>query len=157
MAIQKEAVVTHAASTGTVATRRLGLLSIVLLGLTVVLGLFVSDEDVIQGSTVRIMYVHVPTIWVAYMAFAFTAVCSAIYLTGKNRSLAWDRVSGASAEIGVLFVAISFIWSKEKWAVFLFAGILICHFALDLYVGAFQFWKLSLLIPALLFFRWTKS
>ena len=60
MATQKEAVVTHAASTGTVATRRLGLLSIVLLGLTVVLGLFVSDEDVIQGSTVRIMYVHVP-------------------------------------------------------------------------------------------------
>jgi hypothetical protein len=57
----------------------------------------------------------------------------------------------------LLFVSISFIWSKEQWAVFLFAGILVCHFALDLYVGAFQFWKLSLLIPALLFFRWTKS
>lgn len=57
----------------------------------------------------------------------------------------------------LLFVSISFIWSKEKWAIFLFAGILACHFILDLYVGAFQFWKLSLLIPALLFFRWTNS
>lgn len=121
-AIHKEAVVTHAASTGTVATRRLGLLSIALLGLTVVLGLFVSDEDVIQGSTVRIMYVHVPTIWVAYMAFAFTAVCSAIYLSGKNRSLAWDRVSGASAEIGVLFVAVSLVtgslWGRITWGTY---------------------------------------
>jgi hypothetical protein len=57
----------------------------------------------------------------------------------------------------LLFVSISFIWSKEKWAVFLFTGILVGHFALDLYVGAFQLWKLLLLIPALLFFRWTHS
>ena len=122
MTQQKEAAVTHTASTGTVATRRLGLLSIALLALTVILGLFVSDEDVIQGSTVRIMYVHVPTIWVAYMAFAFTAVCSAIYLSGKNRSLAWDRVGGASAEIGVLFVAISLVtgslWGRITWGTY---------------------------------------
>lgn len=122
MQTQKEAAVTQHASTGTAATRRLGLVAIALLSLTVVLGLFVSDEDVRQGETVRIMYVHVPTIWVAYMAFAFTAVCAGIYLSGKNRSLGWDRIGGASAEIGVLFVAISLVtgslWGRITWGTY---------------------------------------
>ena len=96
-------------STGTVATRRLGVLVIVMLAILAVLALVISPEDVNQGSTVRIMYVHVPTIWVAYMAFILTAVCSATYLMGRNRSLGWDRVAGASAEIGVLFVALSLL------------------------------------------------
>ena len=57
----------------------------------------------------------------------------------------------------LLFVSISFIWSKEKWAVYLFLSILACHYGLDLYVGAFQFWKFALLIPGLLFYRWTNA
>lgn len=109
-------------STGTVATRRIGLLAIVLLTALAVLGLFISPEDVNQGSTVRIMYVHVPTIWVAYIAFLLTAVCSATYLSGRNRSLGWDRVAGASAEIGVLFVALSLVtgslWGRITWGVY---------------------------------------
>ncbi|MFM8826785.1 MAG: cytochrome c biogenesis protein CcsA, partial [Actinomycetota bacterium] len=83
------------ASTGTPATRRLGLVVAVLLVFLVLSGLWWSSEDVVQGSTVRIMYVHVPSIWVAYMAFALTAVCSGAYLSGRNRSVAWDRVAGA--------------------------------------------------------------
>lgn len=109
-------------STGTVATRRLGALAIVMLTVLAVLGLILSPEDVNQGSTVRIMYIHVPTIWVAYIAFILTAVCSATYLSGRNRSLAWDRVAGASAEIGVLFVALSLItgslWGRITWGVY---------------------------------------
>jgi heme exporter protein C len=49
-------------------------------------------------------------------------VCSATYLSGRNRSLAWDRVAGASAEIGVLFVALSLItgslWGRITWGVY---------------------------------------
>jgi heme exporter protein C len=109
-------------STGTVATRRIGALAIVMLTVLAVLGLILSPEDVNQGSTVRIMYIHVPTIWVAYIAFILTAVCSATYLSGRNRSLAWDRVAGASAEIGVLFVALSLItgslWGRITWGVY---------------------------------------
>ena len=72
-------------------------------------GLVFSAEDRDQGSSVRIMYTHVPSIWVAYIAFILTAVCSAVYLSNRSRSLAWDRVAGASAEIGVLFVAVSLV------------------------------------------------
>jgi len=108
--------------TGTRATRVLGFATLALTVWLIAFGLFVSAEDVVQGSTVRIMYVHVPSIWVAYMAFVLTAVVSAIYLSGKNRSLAWDRVAGASAEIGVLFVAISLItgslWGRLTWGTY---------------------------------------
>lgn len=113
---------TPTATTGTPATRRLGLVVIVLMGLLALSGLWWSAEDVVQGSTVRIMYVHVPAIWVAYLAFGTTAVCSVAYLSGKNRSLAWDRVAGASGEIGVMFVAVSLVtgslWGRLTWGTY---------------------------------------
>ncbi|MFM7263573.1 MAG: cytochrome c biogenesis protein CcsA [Acidimicrobiales bacterium] len=111
-----------AASTGTPATRRLGFVVLLLCGVLAMSGLWWSAEDIVQGSTVRIMYVHVPSIWVAYMAFLFTAVCSAVYLSGRSRSLAWDRVAGASGEIGVLFVAVSLVtgslWGRLTWGTY---------------------------------------
>jgi len=109
-------------TTGTPATRRLGAVVIVLMVFLVLSGLWWSAEDVVQGSTVRIMYVHVPSIWVAYLAFGLTALCSAVYLTGKTRSVAWDRVAGASAEIGVMFVAVSLVtgslWGRLTWGTY---------------------------------------
>lgn len=109
-------------TTGTIATRRLGVLVLLSLSALAVFGLLLSPEDATQGSTVRIMYVHVPTIWVAYIAFILTAICSATYLSGRNRSLAWDRVAGASGEIGVLFVALSLVtgslWGRITWGTY---------------------------------------
>jgi heme exporter protein C len=108
--------------TGTSATRRLGVLVIVLVIALALFGLRFSAEDVVQGSTVRIMYVHVPSIWTAYIAFLLTAVCSGVYLSRRQRSLAWDRVAGASAEIGVLFVAVSLVtgslWGRVTWGTY---------------------------------------
>lgn len=108
--------------TGTSATRRLGVLVIVLVIALALFGLQFSAEDVVQGSTVRIMYVHVPSIWTAYIAFFLTAVCSGVYLSRRQRSLAWDRVAGASAEIGVLFVAVSLVtgslWGRLTWGTY---------------------------------------
>ena len=72
--------------------------------------------------------------------------------------------TGASAQLGILypsahvllnivgFVAISFIWSRDKWANWLFLGVVLAHLLLDLVVGGFQWLKLLLLIPALYFF-----
>lgn len=111
-----------APGTGTPATRRLGVLVLVMMALLAMLGLWWSGEDIVQGSTVRIMYVHVPTIWVAYLAFVVTAVCSGVYLSGRTRSLVWDRIAGASAEAGVLFVAISLVtgslWGRLTWGTY---------------------------------------
>lgn len=110
------------ARVGTPATRVFGLLAIVFLGWVVVGGLFFTPADVVQGDSVRIMYVHVPTAWVAYLAFIVTAVASAGYLFGKRHSLGFDRVAGASAEVGVLFMALTLIsgslWGRLTWGIF---------------------------------------
>ena len=87
------------AGTGTRATRILGIATVVSMGWLVAFGLGFSPEDRDQRESVRLLYVHVPTIWIAYLAFVVTAVASGIYFFGKTKSLGWDRLAGASAEI----------------------------------------------------------
>jgi heme exporter protein C len=64
----------------------------------------------------------VGTVWVAYLAFIVTAVSSAAYLWKRTRSLTWDRIAGASAEIGVLFMAVTLftgaLWGRISWGTF---------------------------------------
>ena len=109
-------------STGTAATRVLGIATIVTMGWLVAFGLGFSPADRDQEDAVRIMYVHVPTVWLAYLAFTVTAACSALYLFTKQHSLGFDRVAGASAEIGVVFMALTLatgmLWGKLTWGVY---------------------------------------
>ncbi len=109
-------------ATGTRATRVLGIVTLVMLGWLLLFGLVLSPADIDQGDAVRIMYVHVPTVWLAYLAFIVTAVCSGLYLFGRRHSLGFDRVAGASAEIGVVFMALTLIsgslWGRITWGVY---------------------------------------
>jgi heme exporter protein C len=108
--------------TGTPFTRVLGIATIVAMALLVLFGLFLSPEDEVQGESVRILYIHVGTVWVAYVAFVVTALSSAAYLWRRTRSLTWDRIAGASAEVGVLFMALTLfagaIWGRLAWGKF---------------------------------------
>jgi heme exporter protein C len=109
-------------STGTKATRVIGALALVGLGWLLLFGLALSPPDQNQGEAVRMLYLHVPTAWLAYLAFGITALSSILYLVPKTRSLAWDRVAGASAEIGVLFTGLTLvagaIWGRITWGVY---------------------------------------
>ena len=108
--------------TGTRATRMIGIATIVMMGWLVLFGLVLSPADVNQGESVRLLYVHVPTIWLAYLSFVVTAVTSGMYLFTKKHSLGWDRTAGASAEVGVAFVAVTLVvgamWGRLTWGVF---------------------------------------
>lgn len=108
--------------TGTRATRVIGIATIVAMAWLMAFGLGFSPADRDQAEAVRILYVHVPTIWIAYLAFVVTALSSALYLFGKRHSLGWDRLAGASAEIGVTFVAVTLVvgalWGRLTWGVF---------------------------------------
>ena len=73
---------------------RLGAVTAVSLAVLVVLGLFVSDPDYQQGDAVRLMYLHVPAAWVAYLAYGVTSLASALYLWKRTRSQAWDTLAG---------------------------------------------------------------
>ena len=109
-------------ATGTPFTRVLGIATIVAMAVLVVFGLFLSPEDVIQGESVRILYIHVGTVWVAYVAFGLTALSSLAFLWKRTTSLTWDRIAGASAEVGVLFMALTLfagaLWGRLAWGKF---------------------------------------
>ena len=83
------------------------------------LGLVVAPPDAVQGQTQRLMYVHVPAAWVAYLAFAGVLVASVGYLL--RRDLAWDRHARAAAELGVgltaLAIVLGSLWGRPVWGV----------------------------------------
>jgi heme exporter protein C len=103
------------------ATRALGVAAVLAVAATVYLGLWVTPPDVVQGDLVRLIYIHPPVAWVAYLAFVVTALASVLYLWPRTRSLAWDRLAGASAEVGVVFTALTLvtgsIWGRPTWGV----------------------------------------
>lgn len=109
-------------ATSTPFTKGLGFFVVLGIVLLIILGIFVSPSDVNQGESVRIMYAHVPGAWLAYLAFVMTAVSSAAYLWRRTRSLTWDRIAGASAEVGVLFMGISLVtgslWGRLTWGTY---------------------------------------
>jgi len=98
-------------------TRVLGWLALLGLLAGLAAGFVVAPREVTQGNVQRIMYVHVPSVLVAYLAFAVVFVASIAYLA--RRIDAADRVAHASAEIGVLFNGITIvtgsIWGKPTW------------------------------------------
>ena len=95
-------------------------LTVVALGVTVVFALWVTPSRPDQGfDAVRLMYLHVPTAWVAYLAFGVTALASLLWLIPRTRDTTWDLLAGASAEVGVLFTGLTLIlgalWGKPAW------------------------------------------
>ena len=95
-------------------------LTVVALGVTVVFALWVTPPRAEQGfDAVRLMYLHVPTAWVAYLAFGVTALASLLWLIPRTRDTTWDLLAGASAEVGVLFTGLTLIlgalWGKPAW------------------------------------------
>src|SRR5215472_6912539 len=99
------------------AQRVMGVATLAGLVATAILGLFVVPPDATQGNVQRLMYVHVPAAWVTFLAFGVVFIASAAYL--KTGRIQWDRVAVASAEIGVLFCALTIVlgslWGRPVW------------------------------------------
>ena len=92
-------------------------LSIVTLTIGLIFALFLSPNDYQQGLTVRIMYVHVPSAWLALLIFAIMTIYSIIALAFKIPF--GFIVNGAVAPIGALFTLTCLItgslWGKPMW------------------------------------------
>ena len=76
-----------------------------------------APADVQQGAIQKILYLHPPLAFGAYLGFACTALCGALYLW--RRAEHWDRAARASAEVGVLLCTLMLltgpIWAKGAW------------------------------------------
>jgi heme exporter protein C len=99
--------------------RLIGIAALVTMLVGSFVGLFVVSPDRLQGDVQRLMYVHVPAAWLAFLAFFIVFLMSVLYLI--QRDLKWDRVAHASAEIGVVFtvltLALGSMWGKPTWGV----------------------------------------
>jgi heme exporter protein C len=102
-----------------IASKVLAGLSLALLLFVVVMGLFGTGPDVLQGEYVRMLYLHPASAWTAYVAFGVTTLCSILWLVPRTRKQKWDQIAGASAEIGVVFTALALltgsIWGRPTW------------------------------------------
>ena len=91
--------------------------SVVTLGAGLYLGLFASPPDYLQGESVRIMYVHVPSAWMALFIYTVIAAASAVALIWRH-PLA-DLVAKAASPLGASFTALALatgsLWGKPMW------------------------------------------
>ncbi len=81
---------------------------------------FVSPADYQQGETVRIMYIHVPSAWLAMMAYGLVAVSSFGLLVFRH-PLA-DVSAKAAVPIGAAFTFLALVtgslWGKPMWGTY---------------------------------------
>ena len=82
-------------------------LMIIILIIGIVYALFISPPDYIQGDSVRIMYVHVPSSFIALGCFGFIGISSICNLIFKIRLM--PLMAKSSASIGCVFSLISII------------------------------------------------
>ena len=93
------------------------ILSIVLFALGLLFALYLSPNDYQQGSTVRIMYVHVPSAWLSLLTYAIMSLYSIAALAFR---IPFGYIfNTAVAPIGAVFTLICIIsgslWGKPMW------------------------------------------
>ena len=81
------------------------------------LALFVAPPDYQQGESVRIMYVHVPSAWMAMFIYVAIAVASAVALIWRH-PLA-DVAARAASPLGAAFAFLTLVtgslWGEKMW------------------------------------------
>jgi heme exporter protein C len=115
------------------------------MGAGLVWGLLYSPPDYQQGQTVRIMYIHVPSAWMAMFVYGAMAVASATGLIWKHPVA--DMVAKASAPVGAGFTALCLVtgslWGQPMWGTWWvwdarLTSVLILFF---LYLGYIALWQ----------------
>lgn len=82
--------------------------------------IFFTPIEAVQGPAQKILYVHAPAAWVAFLAFGVVALSSIVYLWLRDQRL--DRIAESSAEIGVVFTSVVLVtgplWGKPVWGTY---------------------------------------
>jgi len=98
----------------------LSILCAVLMAIGLYLALFVAPPDYQQGETARIMYVHVPSAFLAMMIYAAMAMFAFMTLVFRIKIAAIAMT--VSAQIGIWFTLLALItgaiWGKPMWGTF---------------------------------------
>jgi len=89
----------------------------ILLIIALMFALLLSPPDYLQGDSVRIMYVHVPSAWIGLASFTSLALLSIFSFIFKIKNL--NLVTKSIAPIGLLFTLLAIVtgslWGKPTW------------------------------------------
>ncbi len=95
----------------------IAMILVILVGL--IYALFISPPDYIQGDSVRIMYVHVPSSFIALGCFGFIGIASILNLIFKIKFM--PLMAKSLAPVGCLFSIVSIVtgslWGKPTWGI----------------------------------------
>ena len=79
--------------------------------------LIFSPPDYLQGDSVRIMYVHVPSAWIGLASFSSIAILSIAHFIFKIKNI--KLITKSIAPIGLMFTCLALvtgsIWGKPTW------------------------------------------
>ena len=80
-------------------------------------GLFLSPPDYQQGDAVRIMYIHVPSAWLASQGYASLALASLVSLVWRHplADLAAVEIGPVGAAVTALCLITGSLWGKPMW------------------------------------------
>jgi heme exporter protein C len=108
------------ASTASTATRALGTISLIGLATLLVFAFVLTPAEATQGDAFRLLYIHVPSPTIAYLACMVTTIGSVMVLWKGSEW--WDTAALASARIAAVFTAMTLIggsiWGRATWGVF---------------------------------------
>tara|TARA_Y100000741_G_C18203151_1_gene538507 strand:+ start:363 stop:1073 length:711 start_codon:yes stop_codon:yes gene_type:complete len=97
----------------------LSIFMILIFSLGLVSSLFLSPPDYIQGDSVRIMYIHVPSSFLSLGCFALIGTLSILNLVFKIRF--FPVMAKSLAPVGCIFSLVSIItgslWGKPTWGI----------------------------------------
>ena len=85
------------------------------------LGLFeaiiLSPEDYVQGHSVRIMYVHVPSAWISLGTFSLISLFSVLSFIFKNKnfSIIAKSLAPSGLVLNIIALVTGSIWGKPTW------------------------------------------
>src|SRR6266704_2908708 len=98
-------------------TRWLGIVAALGLLAGLVMAFGIAPRELTQGNVQRIMYIHVPAVWVAYLAFLVACGASIAYLFTRRTDA--DQLAHAVVEVGLVFLGLNIasgsIWGKPTW------------------------------------------
>lgn len=80
-------------------------------------GLTRTPPDYLQGESVRILYIHVPTAWLGMGGWTSLAVASIAYLVWRHplASIAARAIAAPGALFAFLCLATGAIWGRPTW------------------------------------------
>jgi len=89
----------------------------VLVAVALFSGLFVTPADYLQGETVRIMYVHVPSAWLGMAGWTGIAVASLMQIVWRHplAAVAGRAIAVPGAVFAAVCLATGSIWGRPTW------------------------------------------